>query len=112
MLKDMKASRERQASGIPSASHSDDDADVDRHLSRKQKAAMRRELQDLHSSGDEEFDRDESGDEGVRSLASDEEAEGGDEAPLEDIVAMQVRSVDAALLCCAVGSMHSILQQL
>ena len=85
-LRDMKASRERQA-----GYGSDDDAEA--RLSERQRAALRREIADLESSGEEvaELGDGASDGEDARSGASDEEPEGGDEAPLEDIMAMQVR---------------------
>lgn len=85
-LRDMKASRERQA-GYGS------EEDAEARLSERQRAALRREIADLDSSGEEGGGADEgaSEGEGARSGASDDEPEGGDEAPLEDIMAMQVR---------------------
>jgi hypothetical protein len=87
MLKDMKALRGRQA-GL----EGDSDADG---ASERRTSDARRKLQDVDSSSNDASELEEehgsdSHDE-AQSLVSDEEAEGGDEAPLEDIMAMQVR---------------------
>jgi hypothetical protein len=93
MMKDMKASRARQAGA-------EGDSDTDEVSERRAKETRRniREM-DVASSSDDDDDDDaseleeegasESHDE-AQSLVSDEEPEGGGEAPLEDVMAMQV----------------------
>jgi hypothetical protein len=97
MMKDMKASRARQAGA-------EGDSDTDEVSERRAKETRRniREM-DVASSSDDDDDDDDDDDaseleeEGAseshdeaQSLVSDEEPEGGGEAPLEDVMAMQV----------------------